>query len=69
MFPSTTGALTALPERLCNENLRSIGCPSSTGVVTVAVQRTRPPRMRRLELVVLLETTDPCECDVGLPAW
>jgi len=40
--------------------------PTWTGVATVAVQRTRPPRIRRLDLADFAETADPCGCDVEL---
>ena len=55
-------------EILRRANVSANGLPASTDLETVAVQRTRLPRMTRLELTVLAETTDPCECVDGLLA-
>jgi hypothetical protein len=70
--PSATDALSVLPETLCKLKVIPIRCPASTGVVTVAVQRTRPWRMKPLALTVCTET--PAGADVGgvaeaLVAW
>src|SRR5690348_12386811 len=63
-LPSATGAFTTLSERLCNEKVTAISCPASTGVVTLAVHRARPPRMRPLELIERTEIFGPGETDV-----
>jgi hypothetical protein len=67
-YPSWT--LTGCWEIFRTLNMTRRTSPTWTGVVTVAVQRTRPPRIRRLELVEFAETAVPCGgCDVGLLPW